>query len=116
MISEKQIVIQEIQRILLEITVELNDITVQAKKKIQNHVYFLGEHLPLESGIRDSRAFAFIVKKSFWKNKMSIELRSAPTRGKIDDYSLYKTKETLDIFTLESLVVIKHFLLSFMEY
>lgn len=120
--TEKQFVLSEVQRILLEITAELNDISTGAKKQIANTVYFLGNNLQLESnkndagyGIKDTRIFAFVIKKSFWRNKMTLELRSANylATQKIDDYKNYINKESLEIFDIESLVVIKHFLLSF---
>lgn len=120
--TEKQFVLSEVQRILLEITAELNDISTGAKKQIANTVYFLGNNLQLESkkndtgyGIKDTRIFAFVIKKSFWRNKMTLELRSANylATQKIDDYKSYINKESLEIFDIESLVVIKHFLLSF---
>lgn len=118
--TEKQFILSEVQRILLEITAELNDISPQAKKQIANTVYFLGTNLQLESNInvpgeQDTRIFAFVIKKSFWKNKMSLELRSANylASPKLDDYKNYINKESLEIFDIESLVIIKHFLLSF---
>lgn len=118
--TEKQFVLNEIQRIILEITAELNDISPQAKKQIANTVYFLGTNLQLESNAgvpshKDTRIFAFVIKKSFWRNKMTLELRSADSymNIKIDDHKNYINKESLEIFDIESLVVIKHFLLSF---
>ena len=119
--TEKQFILSEVQRILLEITAELNDISPQAKKQIANTVYFLGNNLQLESntntgyGVKDTRIFAFVIKKSFWKNKMTLELRSANylASPKFDDYKNYINKESLEIFDIESLVIIKHFLLSF---
>ncbi len=120
--TEKQFILSEVQRILLEITAELNDISPGAKKQIANTVYFLGNNLQLESntnvagyGIKDTRIFAFVIKKSFWKNKMTLELRSANylASPKFDDYKNYINKESLGIFDIESLVIIKHFLLSF---
>lgn len=118
--TEKQSVLSEIQRIILEITAELNSISPQAKKQIANTVYFLGTNLQLESNAnvpshKDTRIFAFVIKKSFWRNKMTLELRSADNymKAKFDDYKNYINKESLEIFDIESLVVIKHFLLSF---
>lgn len=118
--TEKQSVLSEIQRIILEITAELNSIGPQAKKQIANTVYFLGTNLQLESNAnvpshKDTRIFAFVIKKSFWRNKMTLELRSADNymKTKFDDYKNYINKESLEIFDIESLVVIKHFLLSF---
>lgn len=120
--TEKQFILSEVQRILLEISAELNDIDRYTKKQIANTVYYLGTNLQLESnendvgyGVKDTRIFAFVVKKSFWKNKMTLELRSADSRNcrRYDDYKSYINKESLEIFDIESLVVIKHFLLSF---
>lgn len=46
---------------------------------------------------------------------MTLELRSANylASPKFDDYKNYINKESLGIFDIESLVIIKHFLLSF---
>ncbi len=118
--TEKQFILSEVQRILLEISVELNDIDRSTKKQIANTVYYLGTNLQLESNVtvpveKDTRIYAFVVKKSFWKNKMTLELRSADSRNcrRYDDYKSYINKESLEIFNIESLVIIKHFLLSF---
>lgn len=43
--TEKQFILSEVQRILLEITAELNDISPGAKKQIANTVYILGNNL-----------------------------------------------------------------------
>lgn len=114
-ITEKSIAINDIQIILKEITDELNLLDTKTKKQINCTVYFLGDNLSLESKQRDSRLFAFVVNKSFWLNKITIELKSASYLGDstFDDYKIYTTKESLDIFDIESLIIIKHFLLSF---
>ena len=114
-ITEKYIVLNDIQIILKEISDELNILDAKTKKQISGTVYFIGDNLSLESKLQDSRLFAFVVKKSFWFNKMSIELRSASYLGNstFDDYKIYAAKESLDIFDIESLIIIKHFLLSF---
>ena len=116
-ISEKYIVQNEIQYILDEISDELNLLDSKTKKKIANTVYFLGDNLSLERPSSNSRLFAFIVKKSFWFNKMSIELMSSSRTDikRFDDYKKYDTLESLDIFDVESLIIIKHFLLSFLS-
>lgn len=111
---DKQKAISEVQAIIDEITAELNAISTPAKKQIQNTVYVLGTKLTLQDDKIDDRYYAFVIKKSFWKNKMSLELRSANyISTKIDDYKNYTNKESLDIFNIESLIIIKHFLLSF---
>ena len=116
-ITEKSIVLNDIRIVLKEISDELNLLDTKNKKQIACTVYFLGDNLSLESKIPDSRLFAFVVKKSFWFNKMSIELRSASYLGNstFDDYKIYTAKESLDIFDIESLIIIKHFLLSFSD-
>lgn len=119
--TEKQYVLNEVQNIISDIESELNAISKLAKKQIQNTVYVISTNLSLESGSavpsqEDTRVFAFVIKKSFWKNKMTLELMSSENYMKTvttDDYKKYINKESLDIFDIESLVVIKHFLLSF---
>lgn len=117
--TEKQFILSELHRIILDITSELNDISPAVKKQIQNTVYYLGTNLNLESREtreNNSKMYAFIIKKSFWKNKMTLELRSADKlTSRIDDYRNYKNVETLDIFDIESLIAIKYFLLLFAE-
>lgn len=113
--TEKQYVLNEVQNIISDIESELNAISKPAKKQIQNTVYFLGANLSLESKDSTAKLYSFVIKKSFWKNKMTLELRSSKSVGQysFDDYRSYDSKESLDIFDIESLVVIKHFLLSF---
>lgn len=119
--TEKQYILKEVQSIISDIESELNAISKPAKKQIHNTVYVISTNLCLESGVNvpsqeDTRVFAFIIKKSFWLNKMTLELRSSENYMKTvttDNYKKYINKESLDIFDVESLVVIKHFLLSF---
>ena len=47
--TEKQFILSEVQRILLEISTELNDVDRSTKKQIANTVYYLGTNLQLES-------------------------------------------------------------------
>lgn len=113
--TEKQYILNEVKCIISDIASELNAISKPAKKQIQNTVYFLGTNLSLESKDSTVKLYSFIIKKSFWKNKMTLELMSSKSVGQynFDDYKSYDSKESLDIFDVESLVVIKHFLLSF---
>lgn len=117
--TEKQYVLKEVQNIISDIESELNAISKPAKKQIANTVYFLGTNLTRDTtvgyGIKENKVYSFIIKKSFWKNKMTLELRSSKSVGpySFDDYRSYNATESLEFFDIESLVVIKHFLLSF---
>ena len=115
---EKMELISEINRIISEIELELNQLDKESKKKLNNSVYCLYNDL------YDKNIFnAFIIKKSFWKNKMSIKLMSSRNLMEnkedlaldIHSSELYKTECELQIFDIEALVKIKRFLLSFME-
>lgn len=122
------ILLEEISTIISEIESELNQLNRVAKKSLANSVYILGNHLSVDSdnAKKGDKYYAFIIKKSFWTNKMSIELWSSlsisenpdeltKVKFKTDDYRLYKTKTNIHIFDIESLVKIKHFLLSFTD-
>ena len=123
--------LEEINTIISEIESELNQLNRVAKKSLANSVYILGnDYLNIDSDNyikKGDKYYAFIIKKSFWMNKMTIELWSslsisenpnelAKVKYKTDDYRLYKTKTNIYIFDTESLVKIKHFLLSFMGF
>jgi hypothetical protein len=115
--------IQEINQIISEIEDELNQLPKEAKKSLHCTVYSLGNNLNTED--KGSKYYAFIIKKSFWKNNMSLELMSSldvyntnelqKVKFKIDNYKLYKTSINLSIFDEESLITIKRFLQSFAE-
>lgn len=121
--------LEEINIIISEIESELNQLNRVAKKSLANSVYILGNnYLNIDSDKhkKGDKYYAFIIKKSFWFNKMTIELWSSlsisenpnelsKVKFKTDDYRLYKTKTNIYIFDTESLVKIKHFLLSFMD-
>ena len=116
--------VQEIYQIISEIEDELNQLSKEAKKSLHRTVYSLGNNLNTED--KGSKYYAFIVKKSFWKNNMTLELMSSrdvyknpdelqAVKFKIDNYKLYKTHINLSIFDEESLIAIKRFLRSFAE-
>ena len=119
----------EINNIISEIESELNQLNTVAKKHLANSVYMLGNnYLNVESDNhkKGDKYYAFIIKKSFWMNKITLELLSSlstsenpselpKVKFKTDDYRLYKLKSELHIFDTESLVKIKRFLLSFSE-
>lgn len=121
--------LEEISTIISEIESELNQLNRVAKKHLANTVYILGNnYLNIDSDNykKGDKYYAFIIKKSFWMNKITLELWSSlsvsenpselsKVKFKTDDYRLYKTKSELYIFDTESLVKIKHFLLSFSE-
>ena len=121
--------LQEISTIISEIETELNRLDSKARKQLANSVYTLGNNylsVDSESARKCDKYYAFVIKKSFWLNKLSLELRGsfsisehpnelAKVNYKTDDYRLYKNKENLYIFDIESLVKIKRFLLAFAE-
>lgn len=121
--------LEEISTIISEIESELNQLNIVAKKHLANTVYILGNnYLNIDSDNykKGDKYYAFIIKKSFWMNKITLELwcslsvsenpsELSKVKFKTDDYRLYKTKSELYIFDTESLVKIKHFLLSFSE-
>ena len=121
--------LQEISTIISEIEAEVNQLDSKARKQLANSVYTLGNNYlstNSESARKGDKYYAFVIKKSFWLNKLSLELRGsfsisehpnelAKVNYKTDDYRLYKNKENLYIFDIESLVKIKRFLLAFAE-
>ena len=121
--------IQEIHNIIRDIEDELNSLDKTTRKKLSNTVYFLGNNFNVIDSDMPSISdyyYAFIIKKSFWKNKLSVELYSSldisanpnelsKVKFRTDDYKFYKLKKELSIFDTESLVKIKRFLLSFAE-
>lgn len=121
--------IQEIHNIIRDIEDELNSLDKTTRKRLCNTVYFLGNNFNInDSGIPSisDYYYAFIIKKSFWKNTLSVELYSSldisanpgelsKVKFRTDDYKFYKLKKELSIFDTESLVKIKRFLLSFAE-
>ena len=121
--------LQEISTIISEIETELNQLDSKARKQLANSVYTLGNNylsVDSESARKGDKYYAFVIKKSFWLNKLSLELRGsfsisehpnelAKVNYKTDDYRLYKNKENLYIFDIGSLVKIKRFLLVFAE-
>lgn len=121
--------IQEIHNIIRDIEDELNSLDKTTRKGLCNAVYFLGNNFNvIDSDIPSisDYYYAFIIKKSFWKNNLSVELYSSldisanpgelsKVKFRTDDYKFYKLKKELSIFDTESLVKIKRFLLSFAE-
>lgn len=121
--------IQEIHNIIRDIEDELNSLDKTTRKRLCNTVYFLGNNFNvIDSDIPSisDYYYAFIIKKSFWKNTLSVELYSSldisanpgelsKVKFRTDDYKFYKLKKELSIFDTESLVKIKRFLLSFAE-
>lgn len=123
--------LEEINHIISEIESELNQLNYESKKYLVNTVYMLGNnYLKIDSDTakQGDKYYAFVLCKSSWLfgNKMTLELKSSlstsenpnelsKVKYKIDDYKLYKNKAELFIFDTESLVKIKHFLLSFSE-
>ena len=121
--------IQEIHNIIRDIEDELNSLDKTTRKGLCNTVYFLGNNFNvIDSDIPSisDYYYAFIIKKSFWKNNLSVELYSSldisanpgelsKVKFRTDDYKFYKLKKELSIFDTESLVKIKRFLLSFAE-
>ncbi len=121
--------LQEIAYIISDIEQELNTLPLEAKKALQNTVYSLGNtYLSREDNSEESgsKYYAFVIKKSFWRNRISLELMSSldviknpkelsTIKYKVDNYKLYKERITLEVFDIESLVKIKRFLLSFCE-
>lgn len=123
--------LQEINQIISEIESELNQLNTESKKHLANSVYKLGNnYLTLEShsAIAGDKYFAFVVCKRSWifRHKMTLELKSSlsllensneltKVNYKLDNYKLYKQNIQLQEFDIESLVKIKHFLLSFAD-
>lgn len=124
-------VIEEINQIISEIETELNQLSIDTKKHLANTVYILGnDYLKIDSDKvkQGDKYYAFVIAKSSWitGHKITLELKSSlsisenpnelsSVKYKIDDYKLYKNKENIYIFDVESLIKIKHFLLSFIE-
>ena len=72
--------IQEIHNIIRDIEDELNSLDKTTRKKLSNTVYFLGNNFNVIDSDMPSISdyyYAFIIKKSFWKNKLSVELYSS---------------------------------------
>lgn len=111
-------ILQELNEMISDIEKELNSLDKRTKKLIANNVYSLGSnYLKTIDASKQNRFYAFVIKKSFFFNKISFELMSSDDLpfiiNKYDDYKIYKNKELLNIFDEESLVKIKYFLLSF---
>lgn len=117
--------LQEINQIISEIEAELNQLDRHSKRQMQNTVYMLGNNfINYKIGkVRLDKYFSFVICKTFF-GKMTIELKSSISLSenpqelekydyKVDYYKLYKNKEKLSTLNDESLVKIKHFLLSF---
>ena len=117
-------IILDVYKIISEIEDELNQLSKETKKSLHNAVYSLGNNLNTED--KGSKYYAFIIKKSFWKNIITLELMSSldvhknpdelkAVKFKTDNYKFYKIKLELSIFDEESLIAIKRFLRSFAE-
>ena len=112
-------ILQELNEMISDIEKELNSLDKRTKKLIANNVYSLGSnYLKTVDASKQNKFYAFVIKKSFFFNKISFELMSSDelsilVNSKYDDYKIYKNKELLNIFDEESLVKIKYFLLSF---
>lgn len=114
-----QSILQELNEMISDIEKEMNSLDKRTKKLIANNVYSLGSnYLKTVDASKQNKFYAFVIKKSFFFNKISFELMSSEelpilVNSKYDDYKIYKNKELLNIFDEESLVKIKYFLLSF---
>lgn len=121
--------LEEINIIISEIESELNQLSTTAKKHLDGTVYMLGNNYLNSDSVdfkKGDKFYAFVIKKSFWFNKITLELKSslsisqnpdelAKVKFKTDNYKLYKLSEKINIFDTESIVKIKHFLLSFRD-